>query len=70
MGGNFEDTGVVKCLFGLKLGKGKFISKNELQCISPAVETPCVVPLRVATRDDEYSSGYSIWTKFPSRIFK
>ena len=57
MGGNFEDTGVVKCLFGLKLGKGKFISKNELQCISPAVETPCVVPLRVATRDDEYSSG-------------
>ena len=57
MGGNFEDTGVVKCKFGDKLGKGKFISKNELQCISPEVEKPCVVPLRVATRDEEYSSG-------------
>ena len=57
MGGNFEDTGVVKCKFGDKLGKGKFISKNELQCISPAVEKPCVVPLRVATREEEYSSG-------------
>ena len=57
MGGNFEDTGVVKCKFGGKLGKGKFISKNELQCISPEVEKPCVVPLRVATRDEEYSSG-------------
>ena len=57
MGGNFEDTGVVKCKFGDKLGKGKFISKNELQCESPAVEKPCVVPLRVATRDEEYSSG-------------
>ena len=57
MGGNFEDTGVVKCKFGDKLGKGKFISKNELQCISPEVEKPCVVPLKVATRDEEYSSG-------------
>ena len=57
MGGNFEDTGVVKCKFGDKLGKGKFISKNELQCESPEVEKPCVVPLRVATRDEEYSSG-------------
>ena len=57
MGGNFEDTGVVKCKFGDKFGKGKFISKNELQCISPEVEKPCVVPLRVATRDEEYSSG-------------
>ena len=57
MGGNFEDTGVVKCKFGDKLGKGKFISKNELQCESPEVEKPCVVPLRVATREEEYSSG-------------
>ena len=57
MGGNFEDTGIVKCKFGDKLGKGKFISKNELQCISPEVEKPCVVPLRVATREEEYSSG-------------
>ena len=57
MGGNFEDTGEVKCKFGDKLGKGKFISKNELQCISPAVEKPCVVPLQVATREEEYSSG-------------
>ena len=57
MGGNFEDTGIVKCKFGDKLGKGRFISKNELECISPAVENPCVVPLRVATRGEEYSSG-------------
>ena len=57
MGGNFEDTGIVKCKFGDKLGKGKFISKNELECISPEVEKPCIVPLRVATRDEEYSSG-------------
>ena len=57
MGGNFEDTGVVKCKFGDKLGKGKFISKNEVECISPAVEKPCVVPLRIATREEEYSSG-------------
>ena len=57
MGGNFEDTGIVRCKFGDKLGKGKFISKNELECISPEVEKPCIVPLRVATREEEYSSG-------------
>ena len=62
MGGNLEDTGIVKCKFGDKLGKGRFISKNELECISPPVEKPCVVPLRVATREDEYSSGLN--TKF------
>ena len=62
MGGNLEDTGIVRCKFGDKLGKGRFISKNELECISPAVEKPCVVPLRVATREDEYSSGLN--TKF------
>ena len=62
MGGNLEDTGIVRCKFGEKLGKGRFISKNELECISPPVEKPCVVPLRVATRDDEYSSGLN--TKF------
>ena len=62
MGGNLEDTGIVKCKFGDKLGKGRFISKNELECISPAVEKPCVVPLRVATREDEFSSGLN--TKF------
>ena len=62
MGGNLEDTGIVRCKFGDKLGKGRFISKNELECISPAVEKPCVVPLKVATREDEYSSGLN--TKF------
>ena len=62
MGGNLEDTGIVRCKFGDKLGKGRFISKNELECISPEVEKPCVVPLRVATREDEYSSGLN--TKF------
>ena len=62
MGGNLEDTGIVKCKFGDKLGKGRFISKNELECISPPVDKPCVVPLRVATREDEYSSGLN--TKF------
>ena len=28
MGGNLEDTGIIKCKFGDKLDKGRFISKN------------------------------------------
>ena len=57
IGGNFEDTGTVKCKFGDKFGEGKFVSSNELQCISPPVEKPATVPLYVATREDEFSSG-------------
>ena len=56
-GSNFEDTGYVMCKFGDKYSKGKYISQNELKCISPPVEKPATVNLYVAIRPDEFSSG-------------
>ena len=43
MGRNFEDAEVIKCKFGNKLDKGKYIIKNKLQCERPKVEKPCLV---------------------------
>ena len=62
VGSNFEDTGFVQCQFGDKIVEGEFIDKNKLACVSPPVEKPATVNLKVAVRPDEFSSGVN--TKF------
>ena len=57
VGSNFEDTGFVQCQFGDKIVEGEYIDKNKLACISPPVEKPATVNLKVAVRPDEFSSG-------------
>ena len=61
-GSNFEDTGYVMCQFGDKLSIGEYHNKNKLSCLSPPVEKPVTVNLKVAVRPDEFSSGIN--TKF------
>ena len=56
-GSNFEDTGYVMCKFGDKYSQGTYVSQNELKCVAPPVEKPATVPLLVAIRPDEFSSG-------------
>ena len=62
IGSNFEDTGFVQCQFGDKVVEGEFINNNKLACVSPPVEKPATVNLKVAVRPDEFSSGVN--TKF------
>lgn len=53
-GSNFEDTGQIKCRFGSKVVPGKFISVNEIRCVSPAVENPGVVDLSISLVEDSF----------------
>jgi hypothetical protein len=64
IGSNFEDTGIVLCKFGDIMTKGQYINENELKCISPRVEKPTKVPLTVAIRDDEFSSGMNTMYRY------
>ncbi len=63
-GSNFENTGYVMCKFGTVLVQGRYINENELRCTSPKVEKPGRVPLGVAIRKDEFSSGTNTMYKY------
>ena len=59
IGSNFENTGYVKCKFGKNIVNGYYINQNEIKCISPTVLKPEKIPLSIAIRPDEFSSGIS-----------
>jgi hypothetical protein len=55
-GSNFNDTGSIKCRFGSKVVSGRFLSVNELICISPPVDNPGLVDLSVSLVEDNFGS--------------
>jgi hypothetical protein len=56
MGTNFTNTGNITCKFGDKEVKGKFKSSSEIICISPEVDSPGYVDLKISMVKGLYSS--------------
>jgi hypothetical protein len=54
-GTNFQNTGNIRCLFGDKETKGKYISLIEVECTSPPTDHPGYVDLSIAFGDDDWS---------------
>lgn len=55
-GTNFADTGTIRCSFGGNEVPGKFLSSSEVECVSPLVEKPGFVDLKLAFEDDMWST--------------
>jgi len=56
-GSNFNDTGSIKCRFGSKVVSGRFLSVNEILCLSPAVDNPGLVDLSVSLIEDNFGQS-------------
>lgn len=55
-GTNFADTGTIRCSFGGNEVPGKFLSASEVECVSPQVEQPGYVDLKLAFEEDMWST--------------
>lgn len=56
IGTNFRDTGNITVKFNETVVNGTYISRSEIECISPPMEKPGYVPLSVSLELDMYSS--------------
>ena len=55
-GSNFRDTKDLKCKFGTISVPAKFISTNEILCVSPKTDHAGLVPFQIAVQEDEFTS--------------
>ena len=56
-GADFKENKNIKCNFGSKSVRGKFISKSQVKCVSPPADQPGPVPLSVSYAGEHETSG-------------